>query len=97
MILTTQRDKAGSAYIDTEFYSWTKNTFGDVFENLPKEKTGSGSQFMRNWESVKKAFNGTDLNKKHEIVFPALGAALRKLNIESPSYDSDDSSVVITG
>lgn len=71
-----------------------ETVFGNAFKKLPRDKIGNGSRFMNEWEIVKKSFNGKDLKKKYYISFPALGARLQGV---SPSYDTEDHTVIVTG
>lgn len=95
--LTRDRGKSGSAYIDCNWHTFCETAYGDAFRKLPTQKTGAGSKFMKEWEVVKKTFNGKDLGKRSQVPLPALGAALRARDMAPASYDFEDHSVVVTG
>ena len=72
------------------------DTFGEAFSKLPAAKIGHGSNFMRSWEEKKKAFSGDCLEETEQIPLPALGNALRKLDVSSSAYDFEDHCVIVS-
>lgn len=74
-----------------------ETTFGDCYTRLPPEKTGPGSRLMKEFETCKKAFDGTNLDKTLELNFPLLGTELRKAKRKSEAYEFGENHVLLTG
>lgn len=89
--------KCGAAAVDSAFCEWMESTFGDAYTGLPSSKIGPGSQLMVEFESLKKSFNGNDLNKNKHLPFPLLGKALQKRNVAPTSYDFEEFQILVTG
>lgn len=88
--------KSGSAYIDCKLHEWLADTFGTDFTNLAPSKTGPGSAVMRDFESIKKSFDGEDMDEVFGLAFPSLGKALRDRNVASTCFDAEDGEVRIS-
>lgn len=56
----------GACMVDLAFIAWMKERFGAAFTEIPKSKRAPGSQFMDEFEKVKKTFNG-DLHAFFEV------------------------------
>ena len=89
--------KSGSVYIDLNLYDWCEHTFGEIFGRVPPSKTANGSDFMEDWEMVKKTFSGKDLKKTYRLRLPALAKLLKAAGISPTSYDFDDFAVIVSG
>jgi hypothetical protein len=56
--LTTKGAKCGSTTIDRNFHSLMGYRFGDAFKKKTPKEIGHGSQFMRDFEYLKRSFDG---------------------------------------
>lgn len=64
--------------MDRNFYQLMSSRFGNDFDNLPMKLKGPGSEFMKDFESVKKNFGLADgkttyqlrLNMKSKVADP---------------------------
>jgi len=76
--------KCGSTAIDREFLGWMSKKFGPAFDNLPYEKTGPGSRFMKEFESHKRDFGSASLYEDYEVTLIIPGAQ------DSVNYEGDE-------
>jgi len=75
--------KCGSTFVDRNFLEWMSNTFGDAFRDLPFSKRGPGSNFMKEFERIKKDFGSTSLSDDtHEVTLVMEGVE------DTDNYDS---------
>jgi molecular chaperone DnaK (HSP70) len=82
--------KCGSTYIDRHFFQWMSNTFGEAFENVPFDRKGPGSKFMREFETSKKEFGSGGEGDDYEVTLPMQGLD------DHENYESDTSTVIIS-
>ncbi|KAF5704859.1 Hsp70 family heat shock protein [Fusarium globosum] len=81
--------KCGSTTIDRAFHRLMEERFGSSFSSLSYQKTGAGSKFMTQFESIKRHFGVSKLAKRH-LIDLNLGCA------DSQWYRGDENEVVIT-
>jgi molecular chaperone DnaK (HSP70) len=84
--------KCGSTYIDREFHQWMIQVFGQQFADLRFEKTGPGSRFMKDFESLKRDFGSSDDPDRVDDVSLVMPGAE-----DSEFYDTDESVVKLKG
>ena len=53
--------KCGGTSCDRALHQLMATKYGAAFESLPATKTGPGSRFMEMWESIKRDFDGEDM------------------------------------
>ncbi|OJJ48585.1 hypothetical protein ASPZODRAFT_14713 [Penicilliopsis zonata CBS 506.65] len=80
--------KCGSTTIDRAFHKWLEERFGDKFTGLPSTIVGSGSKVMREFEDVKRRFNGNDRDEFRVTL-------AMKDQKSCANYDSDHGEVII--
>lgn len=56
----------GSCFVDKSFLIWMEISFGLAFTTLPFADRGPSSQFMKEFEAAKRAFDG-DQSKFYEV------------------------------
>ncbi|QDS75963.1 hypothetical protein FKW77_003710 [Venturia effusa] len=82
--------KCGSTTIDRSFHQWMKQVFDDDFTNLPFERIGPGSKFMKEFESCKRDCGADDESSDdYEVTLFMSGVRSSKY------YDSRKSTVKI--
>jgi hypothetical protein len=82
--LSTLGGKCGATYIDRNLYSLLSTRFGAHFESLSDREKGPGSEFMRNFESVKRSFGLRNDQSEREV------HGLRMPLASSDFWDSDE-------
>lgn len=81
--------KCGSTTIDRALHRLMEERFGPLFTSLSYQKTGVGSKFMTQFESIKRDFGFSKRSRQY----------LLDLNLgceDSQWYRSDENEVVIT-
>jgi hypothetical protein len=82
--------KCGSTYVDRNFHELMKKRFGESFTMLPPKRIAPRSEFMRQFESIKRDFRGTG-HRDHPYTLTLF------MNVEeSEYYDEDDAQVKLT-
>ncbi|EXJ56682.1 hypothetical protein A1O7_07026 [Cladophialophora yegresii CBS 114405] len=91
-----QGKNIGGTAIDRAFHELTLKRFDAAFMNLPSEKTGAGSTFLKGFEDIKRNFKGKDKSRK----FLRIPLKMNKLDMDSDAvrqyYDSDEDMVKLT-
>ena len=59
--------KCGGTSCDRALHQLMSNKYGAAFKNLPATKTGPGSRFMEMWESIKRDFDGQDMEAEFAL------------------------------
>ncbi|KAE8364462.1 hypothetical protein BDV27DRAFT_128405 [Aspergillus caelatus] len=59
--------KCGSTAVDRNFYKLMSDRFGDAFDNLPMRRKGPGSEFMKQFEIIKRDFGSSDESDYFEL------------------------------
>ncbi|RPA83095.1 hsp70-like protein [Ascobolus immersus RN42] len=83
--------KCGSTYVDRNFHDLMRKRFGENFTNLPAKKIAPRSEFMRQFESIKRDFRGPG-NRTRPYTLTLI---MRDVE-DSDFYDEDDSQVKLT-
>jgi hypothetical protein len=88
--------KIGGTAIDRALHELMYKRFDAAFMNLPSEKKGAGSNFLKSFEEVKRNFKGKDKSKK----ILRLSLKMSKMDEESgvvqEYYDSLEDEVKVT-
>jgi molecular chaperone DnaK (HSP70) len=82
--------KCASTYIDRQFHLWMSSRFGADFDNLPFEKKGPGSRFMKEFEDHKRNFGTARAEEEYELTL------FMPQRHNSHNYDSDEGMVKFT-
>lgn len=83
----------GSTAIDRSLFKLLQLRFGEPFENLPPERVGVGSEFMRNLENAKINFvAGSEYDESYQLYIPGLNES----TTPDVHYDFSDNSVIIS-
>ncbi|KAH7411293.1 Hsp70 family protein-like protein [Cadophora sp. MPI-SDFR-AT-0126] len=77
--------KCGSTYIDRNLHTLLSNRFGADFDDVPFSRKGPGSEFMRNFERVKR-----DFGLKEDDDVQELGPIRLNFTPDSEYYDEDE-------
>ncbi|KAF7189778.1 Heat shock 70 kDa protein 12B [Pseudocercospora fuligena] len=83
--------KCGSTYIDREFMAWMDRQFGTSYANLPVEKRGPRSRFMRDFESHKRDF-GKAQDIHDESRYYEMELVMK--DVDCPRYYDEDNGTV---
>ncbi|KAF5861274.1 hypothetical protein ETB97_000466 [Aspergillus alliaceus] len=59
--------KCGSTAVDRNFYKLMSDRFGDAFNNLPMRRKSPGSEFMKQFETIKRDFGSSDESTTFEL------------------------------
>ena len=53
--------------MDRNLYQLMSDRFGDAFDSLPMKRKGPGSEFMKNFEVIKRDFGNSDEERIFEL------------------------------
>jgi hypothetical protein len=59
--------KCGGSSCDRALHELMMKKYGEAFSSLATSKTGPGSRFMEIWESIKRDFDGDDMDAEFEL------------------------------
>ncbi|BCR91386.1 Hsp70 family protein [Aspergillus chevalieri] len=82
--------KCGSTAVDRNLYQLMSDRFGDAFDSLPMKRKGPGSEFMKNFEVIKRDFGNSDEERIFEL---PINMAVEDPNPEH--FDDEERMVII--
>jgi hypothetical protein len=84
---------------DLEFklHDHCEAVFGHPFKNLPSEVVGPSSDFAREFEVIKRSFDGSNLNKTYRLRLLPLKKALKAAKSNHQDYDMVEGKIILTG
>ncbi|KAE8370730.1 actin-like ATPase domain-containing protein [Aspergillus caelatus] len=83
--------KCGSTAVDRNFYKLMSDRFGDAFNNLPMKRKSPGSEFMKQFETVKRDFGSSD-----ELTTFELPLNMTVSNADPEHFDEEERIVIIS-
>jgi hypothetical protein len=86
-----QGGKCGSTYIDRNLHALLSERFGTAFDEVPAALKGPGSEFMRNFEGVKRDFGFN--NSQDDVELRSLKLDL--FDQDEDSYDEQERVVTL--
>ncbi|ETI26304.1 hypothetical protein G647_03081 [Cladophialophora carrionii CBS 160.54] len=91
-----QGAKIGGTAIDRALHELMLKRFDAAFMNLPSEKKGAGSTFLKSFEVVKRNFKGKDKSRKVLRVPLKMNKVDMDSDVVRQYYDSDEDMVELT-
>ncbi|OCT48830.1 hsp70-like protein [Cladophialophora carrionii] len=88
-----QGAKIGGTAIDRALHELMLKRFDAAFMNLPSEKKGAGSDFLKGFEDIKRNFKGKDKSRKVLRIPLKMNKLDKESDVVRQYYDEDDDMV----